>query len=309
MKLTFVIPVLNEQETLAPLVEGIMASAAPHSYRILFIDDGSTDGSFAEICRLRERHPCVDVIRFRRNFGKSAALASGFAHATGEVVMTLDADLQDDPREIPRFLEKLDEGFDVVSGWKQVRHDPWHKTFPSQVFNRIIARLFGLDLHDINCGFKAYRAEVVKNIQLYGERHRLIPVLASNLGYRVAEIPVEHHPRRHGRSKYGFERFARGAMDALSAWFLSRYMHSPGHFFGALGLLGIALGLACLAAANVAWIVFEASLVGIEGVIIGASILIGGMLSICVGLVAELAVRQHSPASQASYIVEERIGD
>ncbi|HOZ46681.1 MAG TPA: glycosyltransferase family 2 protein [Candidatus Hydrogenedentes bacterium] len=306
MRIDFVIPVFNERDSLERLVAGITEHVGPHLHRIVLVDDGSTDGSFEVICRLREAYDTVDAIRFRRNFGKSAALAAGFGHADGDVVFTMDADLQDDPKEIPRFLEKIEEGFDVVSGWKRVRHDPWHKTMPSQVFNGGIARIFGLDLHDVNCGFKAYRREVVKAIRVYGERHRLLPVLAQERGYRIGEIEVEHHARAFGRSKYGFERFARGAMDVLSVWFLRRYRHSPGHFFAGIGMASASLGVLALLIAAVLALAghpLKAGALMAAGMIAG----VGGWVSVGLGLLAELVV-ERAPFDVAMCIAEEHVG-
>lgn len=242
MSITFVIPVYNERETLETLTAGIVEYVPTRQFRVLFVDDGSTDGSYEELLRLRETYPMIDIIKFRRNFGKSQALAAAFANAKGDIVIMMDSDLQDDPKEIPRLLEKLDEGYDIVCGWKAHRRDPWHKTVPSRVFNLLVSRAFGLDLHDINTGFKAIRMEVARRLPLYGEMHRMIAVFAAEMGYRVTEIPVEHHPRRHGRSKYGFERYYRGAVDAYAVWFLSRHGQSPGHFFAKRGLAALTLG-------------------------------------------------------------------
>ena len=297
MKTTVVIPVFNERETLEPLVAGIAACLPEQEYTILFVDDGSTDGSYETACALHERTPAVEVIRLRRNFGKSAALAAGFAKADGGVVITMDGDLQDDPKEIPKFLEKLNEGYDVVCGWKQVRHDPWHKTIPSRIYNKFVSRAFRLELHDVNCGYKAFRTDVIKRIRVYGDLHRLIPVLAANLGYRIAEIPVEHHPRRHGVSKYGLERFARGAADVLALMFVCRYGHRPGHFFTTLGLACIGGGalvsfLACLAGLSWKAAIAVAAL-GLAGV---------GLMSL--GVLAELWL-YHGHADDPGMFVKE----
>ena len=308
MKISVVIPVFNERETLGALVESITEHIAPHEHRILFIDDGSTDDSFEVLCALQKRYETVDIIRFRRNFGKSTALAAGFAKAEGDLVLTMDADLQDDPKEIPRFIEKIEEGYDVVAGWKRQRYDPWHKTLPSRVFNAVVGWLFGLALHDVNCGFKAYRMEVVNEIPLYGELHRLLPVLAAQRGYRVGEIVVEHHPRQFGRSKYGIERFARGALDALSVWFLGRYGQSPGHFFGSIGVATIALGLFSLLVALLRWATVEKRFAGLALALVGAILVCGGILNLGLGLIAELAVRQHPPLDPDLHIADERLG-
>lgn len=220
MKIVFVIPVFNEKPTLAPLIEGICTHAKGHEMRVIMVDDGSDDGSFEEACALQQQYPQLDVIRFKQNYGKTLALHAAFDQLADdvEVVITMDADLQDDPREIPRMLAKLEEGFDLVCGWKRRRHDPLHKTFPSKIYNGIIARLFNLKVHDVNTGFKAMRLEVAKKVPLYGDMHRMIAVHAHLLGYRITEIPVEHHARRFGSSKYGMDRFVKGARDVLKVW-------------------------------------------------------------------------------------------
>jgi dolichol-phosphate mannosyltransferase len=311
--ISFVIPVLNERETLAPLTAGILEHIPDRPCSILFIDDGSTDGSYDEMRRLRAIHPEIEIIKFRRNFGKSQALAAGFARAKGAIIFTMDADLQDDPAEIPRFLAKLEEGYDVVIGWKAIRRDPWHKTLPSKIYNRGISRLFEIPLHDVNSGFKAMRAGVVERLVLYGERHRLIPVFAAHLGFRVGEIPVEHHPRRYGKSKYGWERFIRGATDVFAVRFIKRHGESPGHFFGRLALLyGLFALIALLASvaglgltlAN--WLQDEpfatAALVSylllIMSLILGTlSALHGGL-----GLLSEMLIRRLPPPDSELYI-------
>ena len=304
MNITFVIPVYNERETLEPLAAGIAQYVAPHRYRIVFVDDGSTDGSYDVMCRLRDADPAIDVVRLRGNFGKSAALAAGLVKADGDLVFTMDSDLQDEPKEIPRFIEKLNEGYDVVCGWKAVRHDPIHKTVPSRIYNWFVAWLFGVPLHDVNCGFKLMRAEVVKKLQVYGEMHRLIPVLAKNLNYRIAEIPVEHHRRRYGKSKYGIERFTRGAMDVLTMWFLTNYRHAPGHFFGMLGLTQKALGVVLLVAGIVLWLgayPFAGAVLIAAGIVLAAA----GAVTICIGLLAELVLRHFVRIDPALYVAEE----
>jgi dolichol-phosphate mannosyltransferase len=216
--LSIVIPVFNEAETIAPLVDAIARVVGPRPYRIILVDDGSTDGSGRRCDEAAAANPAVEAIHFARNRGKTAALAEGFARATGAIVITMDSDLQDDPAEIPRFLAALDEGHDLVCGWKADRHDPWHKRWASRVFNGFAARLFGLRLHDINCGFKAMRIEVARSLRLKRDYHRLIPVIAAAQGFRVGEITVRHHARRHGRSKFGFERYWRGLRDTIQLW-------------------------------------------------------------------------------------------
>ena len=304
MDITFVIPVYNERETIEALAAGIAEHAAPHDYRIVFVDDGSTDGSYDVLCRLRDANPAIDVIRLRGNFGKSAALAAGFARAEGDLVFTMDSDLQDEPKEVPRFIEKLNEGYDVVCGWKAVRHDPVHKTVPSRIYNGFVAWLFGVPLHDVNCGFKLMRTEVVKKIQLYGEMHRLVPVLARNLNYRIAEIPVEHHPRRYGKSKYGIERFTRGAMDVLTMWFLTHYRHAPGHFFGMLGVTQKALGFVLVVVGIVLWTRAYGS-AGAALFAAGLVVAATGVLTVCIGLLAELVLGHFVRMDPALYVAEE----
>jgi hypothetical protein len=243
-QLSFVIPVKEEEATIGELYRRIQQEVARAcTFEVIFVDDGSTDSSWAVIVRLARQMPDrVRGIRFRHHAGKAAALTAGFRAARGRVVFTMDADLQDDPAEIGRFLRKLGEGFDLVSGWKKVRHDPWHKVWPSRVFNRMLSSLGGVTLHDHNCGFKCYRAEVVRNLTLYGELHRMVPCLAAMKGYRAAEIEVRHQPRLHGRSKYGIERFLRGFFDMLTVWFLRKYGERPSHFVGTVAVAVVVLG-------------------------------------------------------------------
>jgi glycosyltransferase involved in cell wall biosynthesis len=248
--LSIVIPVYNEEESLQPLSEELEAAlqAMQQPYEIIFVDDGSTDDSFAVLQQLQEADPDhVRVVSFRRNFGKTAALSVGFKRARGEVVVTMDADLQDDPQEMPKLLNKLEEGWDLVAAWRERRQDPVSKTLPSRVANAVVARFTGLELHDFNCGFKAYRAQVVRELKLYGDLHRYIPVLASWQGFRVAEVPVLHRPRRFGRSKYGWQRMVRGFFDLMVVLFLTHYLRRPLQLFGIAGavclLIGFIVGL------------------------------------------------------------------
>jgi glycosyltransferase involved in cell wall biosynthesis len=242
--ISFVIPVYNEDESLALLHGEIVrqSDAVGQALEIVFIDDGSRDRSWAVIRDLAASDPRVKGLRFRRNFGKAAALSAGFAAAKGDVVFTLDADLQDDPAEVPKFLSAMAEGHEVVSGWKKVRHDPWHKTLPSRVFNGLVSWLTGVRLHDHNCGFKCYRAEIFKEVRLYGELHRFIPVLAAARGYRVGEVIVNHRPRRFGHSKYGLRRFVKGFLDLLTVKFLTGFGQRPQHLLGSIGLVSFVLG-------------------------------------------------------------------
>ncbi len=234
-----VIPVLNESPSLPSLfgeIEAVFAKLPTRTFEIIFVDDGSTDATWETIKSFNQ--DTVKGIRFRRNFGKAAALQAGFAQARGELVFTLDADLQDDPAEIPAFIAQLEtQNLDVISGYKQVRHDPWHKVFPSRVFNGLVSAFTGLKLHDHNCGFKCYRHEVVKNVRLYGELHRFVPVLAAAQGYLVGEKVVQHRARKYGKSKFGWQRFLKGFLDLLQVTFITRYGHRPMHFFGTLAVL------------------------------------------------------------------------
>lgn len=244
-QLSIIIPVYNERESLTELLceieDAVGRLVEPLACEVVFVDDGSTDGSWDVIEGLQSETVAIEAIRFRRNFGKAAALAAGFERACGELLITMDADRQDDPAEISRLVAAIDSGLDCVSGWKARRLDPWHKVYPSRVFNKMINRLTGLALHDHNCGLKAYRAEIFKEVKLYGELHRFVPVLAAARGFRVGEIVVHHRPRTAGRSKYGFERFAKGFIDLLSVYFLTSYRYRPGHL-----LIGSGLGILIL---------------------------------------------------------------
>lgn len=244
--LSVVIPVFNEEESLPPLCAKLRAALDPleQSYEIIFIDDGSTDDSFAVIRQLSDEYPSIRAVRFRRNYRKAAALATGFKEARGQVVITMDADLQDDPDEIPRLLQKLAEGCDLVSGWKKKRHDPLSKTLPSRVFNKVTSMVCGIRLHDFNCGLKAYKREVCEDAlpYLYGELYRFLPAIAHWGGYRVEEIPVQHHPRQFGYSKFGTKRLLNGFLDLMTITFVVRFMTTPMHIFGSLGLLSTLAG-------------------------------------------------------------------
>ncbi len=243
--ISVVVPVYNEEQSLRPLYDALTAALERlgQSYEIVFVDDGSRDGSFTTLKALHDQDARIRVIRFRRNFGKTPALVGGFSHARGEVIFTMDADLQDDPGEMAKFLEKLDDGYDLVSGWKYPRHDPFTKTFPSFFFNRMVSMTTGVRLHDINCGFKAYRRGVLDDVKLYGELHRFIPVLAHERGFRVSEVKVRHHKRQYGKSKFGARRFLRGFLDLIMVLFLKQYLQTPLRLFGAIGLFSTVAGI------------------------------------------------------------------
>lgn len=246
--ITIVIPLMNEEESIGILFERVKAQLEQlgKTFEVVFIDDGSTDKTFDVLSRLHEENPgIVRVVRFRRNFGKTPGLVAGFDRARGDIVFTMDGDLQDDPLEIPRYLEKLDEGYDLVTGWKFPRLDPLSKTFPSRIFNATVSKVTGVHLHDINCGFKAYRREVIEDpqLKLYGDFHRFIPVIAQARGFRIAEIKVTHHPRQFGVSKFGAKRLAQGFIDLLNILFLTTYLRQPLRLFATLGFWSFTIGV------------------------------------------------------------------
>ena len=292
--ISVVVPVHDEERTLALLFDELQSALDPlgQPWEAVFVDDGSRDGSFSALTRLHDAHDNVRVVRLRRNFGKAAALAAGFTNAQGDIVVTIDADLQDDPAEIPRLLAKLDEGFDLVSGWKAHRRDPITRRALSRIFNWVTGRVSGIRLHDLNCGLKAYRAEVVQGLRLYGELHRFIPVLAHYRGHRIAELPVNHRPREHGRSRYGVERYLRGFLDLLTVSFIGRYRYRPLHLFGGLGLGLGALGMAVLVYLTVLKIGGEA--IGRRPLLIlGVLLVVVGLQFFSLGLISELITSQH----------------
>ena len=243
--LSFVIPAKNEEDSVKILHEEIVeiVSKIKKSYEIIFIDDGSTDNTFLKLKELNQTNPCVKVIRLRGNCGKSAALQSGFNLAKGEIVFTLDADLQDNPKEIPAFLDKIEEGYDLVSGWKKTRHDPSiTKVLPSRIVNLLARKLTGIKIHDTNCGFKAYRSEVIQSLNLYGELYRFIPIIAAKQNFKVGEVVVDHRPRKYGKTKFGWSRGIKGLLDLLTVIYLTGYVKRPGHFFGTLGSVSFSFG-------------------------------------------------------------------
>lgn len=307
MLLSFVIPVLNEEDSLRRLTSEIIANCHPHDHEIIFIDDGSRDGSFGIMAELASSDANIRIVKFRRNFGKAAALQHGFRLAQGEIVFTLDADLQDNPVEIPRFLAKLDEGWDLVSGWKQKRHDPLHKVIPSKFFNFITARTFHLKLNDYNCGFKAYRSEIVKELNLYGEMHRYIPALANSLGYRITEIPVEHRKREFGSSKYGFERYLRGFFDLLTVKMVTQYVKSPLYLFGRAGLISALLGTAIMIWMAILKIFYSQPIANRLPLFLGITLILGGLQFISLGLISELIINRISPIQGLPVSIEKTV--
>ena len=303
--LSIVVPTYNEAPSLAALYGEICEVATANGYEldVIFVDDGSTDDSWEIICGLAAADPHVRGIRFRRNFGKAAALSAGFAQIRGDFVMTLDADLQDDPHEIPRFLAAVEKNLDVVSGWKQIRQDPWHKVFPSRVFNRMVSGLTGVKLHDHNCGMKCYRREVLGEVRLYGELHRFVPVLAAGRGYRVGEIVVNHRRRKFGRSKYGLHRFVNGFLDLLTVKFLTGYGQRPQHLLGTIGLFCFLPGTVWAIWLALYWIVSRLKVFGLEPIQLHESpaplyaigLLLVGAQFMSIGFLAELLIAYREP--------------
>ncbi|MCA9059641.1 MAG: glycosyltransferase family 2 protein [Planctomycetaceae bacterium] len=297
--LSVIVPVYNEEATLVALVDEVQAGVAGvvGEFEIIFVDDGSTDASWQKIEELASLHANLRGIRFRRNFGKAAALTAAMQAAQGQLILMMDADLQDDPSEIPAMLELMDRGFDVVNGWKKHRLDPWHKVYPSRVFNWMVSRMSGLKLHDHNCGLKMFRAEVAQEVRIYGELHRFIAVLAFARGFRVTELAVHHRPRQYGVSKYGVIRFLRGLLDLLTVTFLTTFGRRPLHALGAVGLLFLGIGFCGLGYLGVLWILTNVFSL-IDGGAIGsrpllaysiAATLLGGQ-ALSLGLLAELLV-------------------
>jgi len=293
LKLSFIISVYNEQDSIDTLCHEIIANIPKHSdYEIIFVDDGSTDKSFEIMQKLSLKNKSIKIIKFQRNFGKASAIQKGFEESQGEIVFTLDADLQDDPNQINLFLQKLDEGYDMVSGWKKKRNDPIGKRVPSKIFNFVVSRFFRMHLHDYNCGFKAYKAKVVKSLHIYGEMHRYIPILAKAKGFSCGEVIVNHRKRIFGISKYGIERYLRGFLDFLTIRVITKYKKSPIYFFGGIGfvtfLLGFALGV---------YLIFIKYFLhqGISGrplLMLSVLLAVIGMQFISIGLIGEIVVNQ-----------------
>ncbi len=298
--ISVVVPLFNEERSLETLYREIADALDQQGqpYEVIFVDDGSTDGSLAVLGQLHSETTNVIVVHLRRNFGKAAALQAGFHEARGDTVVTMDADLQDDPSEIPQLLAKLDEGFDLVSGWKTRRNDPWTRRLFSRLFNWSTGVVSGVRLHDVNCGLKAYRAEVLRGMRIYGELHRFIPILASYRGFRVAEIAVNHRARQHGRSRYGPERYLRGFFDLLSVTFMGRYRHRPLHLFGGIGVLLGAVGSVLLVYLTVLRLWGQA--IGHRPLLtLGVLLVVVGIQFVSLGLLSELITSQH----------EERMGE
>jgi glycosyltransferase involved in cell wall biosynthesis len=294
-KISIVVPLFNEEESLPHLMKAIdmvMAEKVKLPYEVLFIDDGSIDNSY-EICRslYREYSGKVRVFRFNRNFGKSAALNAGIKRASGDAIITMDADLQDDPEAIPGFIELIKQGWDVVSGWKKKRYDPFFsKNIPSKFFNFVTSKMSGLKLHDFNCGFKAYRSYAAKSLEIYGERHRYLPALAHWEGYKVTELVVPHHPRKYGKTKFGLNRFVNGPFDLLTILFLRKYLSNPLHFFGVLGIIFGLVGIVILGYFGIDWIISHQMRIR-PLVLLSIGSIIMGIQFFSIGLIGEMITK------------------
>jgi glycosyltransferase involved in cell wall biosynthesis len=288
-KYTIVVPVFNEVQSVAELYHQVNDNMKKLDvpFEILFVDDGSTDGTLEQLSALVHKDERISVIVLRKNFGKSLALREGFSHARGEYIITIDGDLQDEPGELPVLIDKIKEGWDLVTGWKRERKDPLEKKLPSKFFNFLTSLFSGLKLHDYNCGFKIYTRKIAESIPMYGELHRFIPVLAHWQGFKVTEIPVKHNPRKFGKSKFGLNRYIRGFFDFLSVFFLTRYLYRPMHFFGKIGIFLCSIGFLICAYLSAIW--FSGESIGNRPLLLfGVLLLIIGIQFFSTGLVAEL---------------------
>jgi glycosyltransferase involved in cell wall biosynthesis len=306
---SIVVPVFEEQESLPILADRIFEIAARHDFglhEVIFVDDGSRDGSWAVMKALAEARPQVMAVRLRRNFGKATALNVGIEASSGEIIVTMDADLQDDPYELPRLIETMTSGYDLVSGWRERRNDPLSKTWPSWLYNKVTSLLSGIELHDFNCGYKAYRREVFDSVDLYGEMHRYVPVLAHSLGFKVGEIPVEHHARPYGRSKYGFKRYMRGFLDLLTVLTITRYARTPGHLFGAIGLALLAVGMVALTYLTGLKLLTGADIGGRPMMFFGGLSVVVGVQILLFGLLSEM-INSHSTGLETKVLIKERV--
>jgi glycosyltransferase involved in cell wall biosynthesis len=307
-RISVVIPVFNEAENLADLHRELTASLASlgEPYEIILVDDGSTDGSLERLLAIEASDPRMRVLRLRRNFGQTAAFSAGFDHARGEIVVTSDGDLQNDPADIPRLVAKLDEGYDMVCGWRQERRDPVSKKAPSWFANRIISAATGVHLHDYGCSLKAMRSDVVKGLRLYGEMHRFIPAVASWMGVTLAEVPVNHRPRTRGRSKYGLGRTVPVLIDLFTVKFLLAYGTRPAHLFGRLGLSFGGLGFLILAYLSYIRLFADTAIAGRPLLFLGGLLFLFGVILVSVGLLAEMLVRiYHESQGKPIYVVKE----
>jgi glycosyltransferase involved in cell wall biosynthesis len=305
-KVSVLVPLFNEEESLTKLsnqISNVFDTISP-DYEILFVDDGSTDNSLKVIKDLSRANNKIRYISFRKNYGKSAALNIGFKGASGDVVVTMDADLQDDPSEIPSLLAELQKGFDLVSGWKKKRHDPFVKKYSSRFFNYVTKIMSGIKIHDFNCGLKAYKKAVIKSISIHGELHRYIPVLADWKGFKVSEVVVKHHPRKYGKTKFGISRFFKGFIDLITVIFTTRYIQRPLHFFGMLGVISFIIGFVIDAYLSILWLLDKIHLSNRPILFLGTVLIIVGVQLFSLGLIGEMLV--HNNKKEDSYGIKEK---
>jgi glycosyltransferase involved in cell wall biosynthesis len=290
-KISIVIPAYNEEDSLRPLaieLKKVFNELKDYEFEVIVVDDGSTDNSLKVLNEIRREDDRFKIISFQKNYGKSAALSVGFKYATGDLIVTMDADLQDDPHEIPNLIKKIDEGYDLVSGWKKIRFDPFIKKYSSRLFNFVTSLLTGIKIHDFNCGLKIYRREVTQSIKVYGEMHRYLPVLAHWNGFRVGEIVVRHHPRRYGKTKFGASRFLKGFLDLITILFTTRYLRRPLHFFGTLGFLLFVVGFAIDLYLAIEWAFYGKYLTNRPMLWLGILLILLGVQTIAIGLIGEM---------------------
>lgn len=307
-EISVLVPLLNEEDSLPELsllLEDELGKLTRGKYEVLFIDDGSTDDSFNVIKQINNRNSRFKCIRFRRNYGKSAALSVGFRKCRGRIIITMDADLQDDPAEIPNLVKKINEGYDLVSGWKKKRYDPISKTLPSKFFNYVTSKVSGIKLHDFNCGLKAYKRAVVKKVNIYGEMHRYIPALAYWEGFRITELPVQHHPRRYGTSKFGFSRFIFGFLDLLTVLFTTKYFKRPLHFFGSTGFFLTFIGLLINLFLTYEWVAGKTYLSNRPLALFGIALIIVGIQFISMGLIGEMIIKNYMLSNPNNYSIKQ----
>lgn len=306
-EISLIIPAKDEEESIETLYKELVDALEKikKGFEIVFVDDGSKDKTFEKLKALNKKDKRVKIVKLRGNWGKSTALQAGFDYSRGDIVITMDADLQDDPTEIPKFLEELNKGYDLVSGWKKVRFDPWHKVIPSRILNFISAKMTRVNLHDINCGFKAYRREVVQNLNLYGELYRFIPILVAKKNFRVGEVVVKHRTRRYGKTKYGIERNIKGFLDLLTVVFITGYFKRPGHFFGTLGFISFSIGF--IIGLYISYLRFTTGSIQYRHplLFLGILLMVIGVQLVSTGLLAELII--HSRKREDSKLAIEKI--